>query len=294
MQSECRSCNRSTRHDLLFEISHSASAEEYNENHSWQVVQCRGCETIGFRYRLDDYDIVEEDWNGDPIHSITIKNYPPAIVGHQPLSDTWIVPDLIRNIYRQSLAAYATNANLLAGIGFRATIEAVCNHLKVSGSNLEKRIDQLAKLGHISNGDKKRLHAIRFLGNDAAHEIKEPNRSEISVALDITEHLIKSVFILEHKARGLDVPVETFSEFLDLLQTCCAESTGEHPQSIAAILGRHRRRVGPAIQQHEEQLIAHLESSSLNYIKKSSVETVDGKPVQLYKVDALKAMDLPF
>lgn len=38
------------------------------------------------------------------------------------------------------------------------------------------------------------------MGNDAAHDIKKPKDESLSVALQIVEHLIASVYILENKA----------------------------------------------------------------------------------------------
>ncbi|WP_140386550.1 DUF4145 domain-containing protein, partial [Vibrio parahaemolyticus] len=67
-------------------------------------------------------------------------------------------------------------AYTLAGIGFRATIEAVCNDQSIQGKELSTRINNLASNGLISKKDSTRLHSIRFLGNDAAHDIKVPKK----------------------------------------------------------------------------------------------------------------------
>jgi len=105
--------------------------------------------------------------------------------------------------------------------------------LEVTGSSLERRIDALAKGGHISTADKRRLHAIRFLGNDAAHEVRQPKGYELKVALEIVEHLIKSVFILELKAKDLDVQVESHEAFFKLLEQCVSSlSSDKDPLSL--------------------------------------------------------------
>jgi hypothetical protein len=143
-----------------------------------------------------------------------------VVRNHRALNGAHWIPKLIRKIYRQTLSAYSDTAYVLASIGLRATIEGVCNHLEISGNSLEKRIDQLFKGGYVSNADKKRLHAIRFLGNDAAHEVKEPKESELRVALEIVEHLLNSVFILEKKAKSLETIIESYEEFLRLIASC--------------------------------------------------------------------------
>lgn len=214
--SDCRACGRSTRHEILFQHIEDSTPEIYHERETWQVVRCLGCDTAGFRKRYDDFENVWEDHEGNVQHESEITAYPRVIRNHKKLRSLYYVPELIRRAYTQTLSAYSEHAFVLASIGLRATIEAVCNQLNLTGSSLEKRIDQLYKGGYVSNGDKKLLHAIRFLGNDAAHEIKEPKESELRVALEIVEHLLNSVFILEKKAKSLDIVIETYIEFLGL------------------------------------------------------------------------------
>jgi hypothetical protein len=206
------------------------------------------------------------------------------------------IPKLIKEVYQQSLSAYAANATILAGIGLRATIEAVCTQLKVTGASLEKRIDALAKSGHISITDKRRLHAIRFLGNDAAHEVRQPKLQELKVALEIVEHLIKSVFILEHKAKDLDVQVESHEAFSKLLEQCVIGLEGDKdPLSIVAILGKAKRRVSGDLEPFEQRVIEDIENGKIDFLALDSVQEVEGKNVQLYKVDKSKLEDdIPF
>jgi hypothetical protein len=102
-KSNCRNCARQTNHDVLFETSHEASEPYFHELHTWQVLKCRGCDTIGFRYRFDDYDDVTELPSGRAKHAVTYGRYPAAVPGHRQLDHQFSVPPLIRNIYRQSL-----------------------------------------------------------------------------------------------------------------------------------------------------------------------------------------------
>ena len=295
-KSNCRSCARQTNHEVLFETSHGASVSYYKELHTWQVLKCQGCDTIGFRYRFDDYDNVTELASGKTKHAVTHTRYPHAVAGHHPLDMQHTIPPLIRKVYRQSLSAYAGDAKILAGIGLRATIEAVCTHLDLTGSSLEKRIDALAKGGHISTTDKRRLHAIRFLGNDAAHEVREPKAHELKVALEIVEHLINSVFILEQKARDLDVQVESHDAFFKLLEQCASNlPSDKDPLSLVAILGRAKRRVSGDIDLFEQRIIQDIEAGKVAFMATDSVQEVEGKNIQLYKVNKSKLDDdIPF
>ncbi|HQR98491.1 MULTISPECIES: DUF4145 domain-containing protein [unclassified Polaromonas] len=291
IRADCRACSRSTRHEVLSQHVDESSPDVYHEKDTWQIIRCLGCHTCGFRHRNDDYEMVEEDDEGSYSHQVTTHLYPSVLSGHRPLSDTYFLPRLIQRVYKQTLSALSQRAYVLASVGLRACIEAVCNHLKVSGTNLEKRIDQLYKAGHVSNGDKRRLHAIRFLGNDAAHEIKEPKESDIRVALEIVEHLLNSVFILEKKAKALDTIAESFDDFLKILSTSAKTFTGSTAVSLSGLLGPKRRLVNQNIDDFETKLKQEIEAGSVAFLKLSQSPLVGGKEVQLYEVDSAKAAD---
>ncbi|QOF76054.1 DUF4145 domain-containing protein [Variovorax sp. 38R] len=281
----CRTCGLATKHEILHAVEHAAEASWFNELHSWQIIRCLGCESLGFRYRIDDFDDIEENpLSGKKYHAVKVHRYPPSILGHRELDSQHVIPELIRKVYRQTISAYAGDAWILAGIGFRATIEAVCTHLQVSGASLEKRIDSLFRGGHISSSDKRRLHAIRFLGNDAAHEIREPKKSELKVALEIVEHLISSCFILGHKAKDMDLPIDSFEDFEKLLRARAKSSDSDQPQSVASILGRDKRRLGPELPLFDSALVKAVNNGAVKFLALDSVEKVEGKDVQLYKI----------
>ena len=248
------------------------------------IIRCMGCHTVAFRHQNDDYDDVEEQPDGTAKHAVTVKTYPRVIANHRGLQATYYLPTLIRKVYEQTLRALGEQAHVLASIGLRACIEATCNELNLSAASLEKRIDQLYKAGHVSNADKKRLHAIRFLGNDAAHEIKEPNQTDIRVALEIVEHLLNTVFILERKASRLDLVAETYDEFLKLLKTCIEKYDSDNAVSLGGLLGGRRRLVGTQIDAFEVQLKDDISAARLPFIQLGAVQNIAGKDVQLYEV----------
>lgn len=281
---DCRACGRNTRHEILFNLEEENLPELYHEKDTWQVVKCMGCLSIGFRYRNDDFEQVWEDADGDVHHKIEISTFPRVISNHKKLASAFHIPSLIRKVYEQTLSAYGEKAYVLASIGLRATIEAVCNQLNLSRNPLEKRIDQLFKGGYVSNGDKKRLHAIRFLGNDAVHEIKEPRESELRVALEIVEHLLNSVFILEKKAKSLETVIENYDEFLPVLASCAKANSCDQGISLSTLLGRQRRLVGQNIEAFETTLKIDITSGNVPFLKLAQQQKVGGRDVQLYLI----------
>lgn len=283
-KTNCRACAKQTRHEVMHELVVETQEIFQNEKNTWQIIRCMGCHTISFRHQNEDYDDVEEQIDGSITHAISAKTYPRSIANHKGLQATYYLPALIKKIYEQTLKALGEQALVLASIGLRACIEATCNELKLSAASLEKRIDQLYKAGHVSNADKKRLHAIRFLGNDAAHEIKEPNQSDIRVALEIVEHLLNTVFILEQKASRLDLATETYDEFITLLEHCARRYESQNSISLAGLLGNHKRRVGSQIDLFETQIKEDIASSKLRFLTMGAVQNIAGKDVQLYEI----------
>jgi hypothetical protein len=284
IRTDCRTCKAVTRNEVLFEHVEETGPGGYHERDTWQIVRCLGCHTTGFRHRNDDYEQVWEDSEGQVRHTVRTTVYPRVVRNHSGLKGTIWIPELIRNVYRQTLSAHSETSYVLASIGLRATIEAVCNHLNISGSSLEKRIDQLYKSGFVSNSDKKRLHAIRFLGNDAAHQVKEPKESDLRVALEIVEHILNSVFILERKSKSLETIIESYEEFLRVIESCILSTDATQAASLGAILGTKRRLVGNNLDNFETQLKASIEAGTTKYLTLAQVENSGGKELQLYSI----------
>lgn len=282
--SDCKTCARSTRHEILSQQSVENDPHDYHYAETWQIVRCMGCLNVGFRYQYDDYENVWEDEEGNYRHDTSVSTYPKTIKNHKQLDSSWHIPPVIRNAYKQTLSAYGDEAFVLASVGLRATIEAVCNHLSISGNSLEKRIDQLFKGGYVSNEDKKRLHAIRFLGNDAAHEIKDPKESELRVALEIVEHILNSVFILKKKAESLETVVENYDEFLNVLAVSSKQHQAGQVMSLSGILGRKRRLVSQNFSSFETQLGVDISSGKITYLLLDQKQKIDGRDIQLYAI----------
>ena len=133
----------------------------------------------------------------------TDKFYPSRIVGRAELDGVYELPHGLARVYRETHAAICNNLNILAGIGMRAIVDAVCAEKAAKGRGLEKRIDDLVNLGLITSDGAKILHSIRLMGNKAAHEAKANTQAELGIALDVIEHLLRGVYVLPKRASKL-------------------------------------------------------------------------------------------
>lgn len=246
------------------------------------VIRCRGCEKISFRYVFSDfegaYPVSDDEWEVPR----TIKTYPRFIKDHKTLDGTHCVPDLVKEIYEETLLAIQEEAATLAGLGLRGTVEAVCNERQITGRDLKTRISKLAIQGWISQKDAERLHAIRFLGNDAAHEIKRPTKEQIEVALRIIEHLIVTVYILDDAARGsLDTMISSYEDFKSLLINKISVYKSGEELPLAKLLGKDVRRIEGAMTSMESQLIAEIQSGGFSKLTIGKVGVFAGSPTPL-------------
>lgn len=263
----CIKCKRSTRHKVLKEVVDDGD-EDYRYFKSNAIIECLGCEEKTYRTIFKDieaaYPISEDEWEVPE----DLEYYPKYNPEHVDLENIRRVPEIVREIYAESMLAVQAGALTLAGLGLRGTIEAVCNERNITGRNLEVRIAKLATQGLISSKDAERLHAIRFLGNDAAHEIKKPTDPQISVALKIINHLIQSVYLLELEiSRKLDTIVSDPEEFERLIDKHLKDFKAGDEFPLAKFLGKDIRRLGQGASQLEEHLKSSIADGSYDKLK---------------------------
>lgn len=248
----CIKCKQKTNHDI--EGSHEDENDPYDYHcmieHS--VVKCKGCNSVSFRKVFHDYEGAYPEDNDQWVVPREIETFPKAQKGSL---DTTHLPDIVESIYQETCNAYRDGALTLAGIGFRATIEAICNDQGITGKELSTRINNLASKGLISKKDSTRLHSIRFMGNDAAHDIKKPSEKSLQAALIIVEHLITTVYIIDRESAGkLDAIIEDYSKFETLLDSKLKDFNAGDEYPLAKFLGKETRLISGSTKDIEKNL----------------------------------------
>ena len=177
----CEGCNRETSHKIL---SHVSTTDESPDGDiivwaEFHIVQCQGCKTVSFCHKYScSEDLTIDPETGESYPEPTYNCYPSRIAGRSMVMDTHYLPHGVYKIYYETHGALCNKLNILAGIGIRAIVEAVCKEEKVEGSNLAEKIDGLASGGLITSAGSKILHNLRFMGNTAAHEMKSHSGKE--------------------------------------------------------------------------------------------------------------------
>lgn len=272
VRSYCRRCGQETNHNIIAEKTESFR-DDYAYDQSYQIIECLGCNTKSFRDVIDEiqhaFQVAEDEWEVP----ISIAVYPKFIRNHRTLDGEYHLPLIVGQIYKEVILAFKEEAFILAGLGLRGTIEAVCNDLNITGRNLEIKISKLATAGYISRRDAERLHGIRFMGNDAAHKIKKPNTIQLSAALKIIEHMLSSVYIIEEQIQGnIDTLITEFTQFEKILNKKLEQFDSGDELPIMGIFGKDMRRIQNSFSDLEAELIKQIDAGTITNIKKGKVD----------------------
>lgn len=282
--SDCRSCKRETKHTVLGKTSNVTPPELYHDETKYFLLECNGCTTVSFRKEYHDYESYRQTGPDDYEHDISVEVFPHSIKNHSPIDSLFEIPGIVESIYKESLLAIQEGALTLAGLGLRATIEAICNDKKVKGKNLQVRINAMNRSGMISKSDAERLHAIRFMGNDAAHEIKKAKENSILIALKIIEHVLLSVYVFEEEVnQHLEKPISSLEEALPILESNLSRIETNSTFTLPKWLGNSRRRVLDNLDVIESDLIIKIQNGDLKEVEIIDTQESEESTPQLYK-----------
>ncbi len=195
----CQKCKQNTKHDVIHQVALTTDPDEdgyppFTYLDCYQIVSCRGCDHHSFRvgWKIDDE---EEDWSW--------TNFPEKSTDRKPASHTMFVPRTVRALYLETLSAKNARADILASAGLRATVEAICTDRGLVKGDLKAKIDALFQEGILPKNNAEYLHQLRFLGNDAVHDMVAAPKEEFDIALEILEHLLQSLYELPRRAKNL-------------------------------------------------------------------------------------------
>ncbi len=197
----CYRCGKHTNHTILAEknIRPNPDYEDHwGEDHYFG--ECAGCDAI--TYAVSSWH--ESDWNPHTGEmDSTWKTYPRADTARHSMADDHHLPEKISSIYQEVLGAMNAQLPVLAAIGLRALIEAICRERNIAGGNLENLIDGLATCGVLSTSQASILHGHRFLGNIAAHQVVSPKPRELVAALEIAETVLRTIYVLPELSKKI-------------------------------------------------------------------------------------------
>lgn len=203
----CNQCDNRTAHKVLVSVDNSGSEGAEDFSIDWhiahQILECQGCQDTSYRSVSSNSEDYFHDHEGHQYSNETEVLYPPRMAGRKGLVDDYVVPREIMAMYVETHQALVGDSPILSGIGLRALLEAICKERKAGDGDLYKKIGNLVAQQVLTPQGAAVLQHIRTLGNQAAHEAKPHDVKQLSLALEVIEHLIKDVYIIPAKTKHL-------------------------------------------------------------------------------------------
>jgi hypothetical protein len=215
---QCLRCDGRTLHRVLTAVHEHGehSAGDVRWWSQYEIVQCQGCESVSFRQdsqNTESYSISDSDQMVLDHHE---ELFPHRLGGRKELPDLQYLPAAIQTVYRETHAAHASQLRLLAGIGIRALVEAVCKEKGTAGRTLEDRVGNLVTAGLLTPAGAQILQGTKLFGAKNTHEQQPLAMDLLSAAMEVVEHLLRSVYVLPRIAGDLPgraQPVDSGLEF---------------------------------------------------------------------------------
>jgi len=206
-KAHCNTCGGERNHDILHSERTTWEDDEHpiSGSDAYETLKCCGCEAIKLRHT----SYFSED------DAARVYYFPPAIFRRSPewFSELWLElkseDEFVETLLKEIYVALQNNLSSLATMGVRALLEKIMISRVGDQGSFAKNIAEFEKLGHISKLQRERLATILDVGHAAIHRAYTPNVTEVVTLLDITEHIVESVFLHEAKIEELKKKVPT-------------------------------------------------------------------------------------
>ncbi|OQW33426.1 MAG: hypothetical protein A4E19_03215 [Nitrospira sp. SG-bin1] len=206
----CNQCGGDRNHEVLHSITTSWEDEEsgIGGKDEYETLKCLGCDSVILRH---------SSWfSEDPDPWPSISYIPPPIFRPKPkwFSELFshagkdgFVEKLLKEIY----VALQNNLPSLAVMGIRSLIEKIMISKSGDQGSFVKNLKKFEELGYVSRIERERLETILEAGHATTHRNFSPETSDVITLVDITEHIVQSVYLHDPKIAALKkrVPART-------------------------------------------------------------------------------------
>ena len=212
VRTHCNKCGKKMNHQILmdyyesgtvvlgsdFDITHGENDYTADFRNDYQIIKCSGCDSISYR-SFNYFSEYQEPEHGND--GTWEERYPAP--GRRNKKELKYLPSTLIPIYKEVIETYNNGSFILCAAGIRAVLEGICNNKGITDGALDKKIINMREQEFINPQHEDILHKLRFLGNDALHDLQTPTKEEIDTALDIIEHIIESLYEILGKASNL-------------------------------------------------------------------------------------------
>ncbi len=188
VQAYCASCDGTKHQKRLFAKLSNDPITKSDEEYA--IIQCLGCGVPSFLLT------VKRKGKSKPIQYVYPTDAEDEYFAFLDYDYKHELPRQIRQLYDEIENAFEADSAVLAGIGLRALVEAVCIDQKIPGRDLLIKIQGLHENGLISMAELPILDKLRLIGNVSAHEVRSLPMDKLELALSIINHVLTSIYVL--------------------------------------------------------------------------------------------------
>lgn len=215
----CNGCGQRTWHtknaEHILQRTHEPNRDiEVELQYGYEIWTCLGCDNTSFR-----------EWMSIDGEFMTEAFYPERTLGLIRPKKFQKLGEKLKKIYREIIDAFNSGSHILCASGLRILVEGICNDKHMVGTSLADRIDNLAPRW-VSKLVVKNLHSFRFLGNEALHELRTPERDHLALAIEVVEDVMNAIYELDYKSGRLMQWLDERKQVSDK-----AEATAQHPKA---------------------------------------------------------------
>ncbi|MBT9449996.1 DUF4145 domain-containing protein [Akkermansia glycaniphila] len=208
----CGRCNKETNCDVLFSANKRIPCDDERNYMSLSVTQCCGCSEWTVRERcfwIDNYEynefgeaetipvetiIYPTDYEGG-VEKTSKDKFCESLEGKIKELEAYC-PWGIVQLVRECLSAYQRGLDLLATVGLRMIIDAICQAKKEQEEISKAKIDSLCESGFINEKQRDLIIKIYSCGNSAAHEFEPLCNHELTASFTAMFIILDNMFHL--------------------------------------------------------------------------------------------------
>ncbi len=206
VNSHCNGCLGNRQHDSLYQCSCNWTETDdednpiYEEQYVFDLLQCRGCKTISLRRTYTHSGMPEAE----------VDHFPPSISRHRP---SWFQnlgflafkgpKHEIRCLLEEIYSATFSGSRRLALMGVRAVLDVALTDKLGDIGGFDQKLNAAVEKRWITPKHHEVLKATIDAGSAAAHRSYNPDKEHLDLVLDVVEHVIQLLYILEQHAEDI-------------------------------------------------------------------------------------------
>jgi len=202
IRSFCNGCQQDTWHEILGNSGRQRRERDGEFpriiDEQWQILQCRGCESIKVLVTEDSTDFK----NPRETH------YPARQARRMP-GWSMKLPQQCQDLVREIYTAMHSDCVMLSAMGTRTLLDVMLLEMLGDIGGFGTKLQEAVSRGFFTANQRDSIRAAVEVGHAAIHRGFKPTESQLSVVLDIVEHTLMGHYVLAGSSGRLsrEVPV---------------------------------------------------------------------------------------